>query len=106
MVGLTEIASATQAIDSTKRNIIGLVGRFYDPLGILSSVVVRFKMFFQEFCKAQLDWDQPLTDSLLGRRNSLKSSLGKGTAYFPSQLLLRQNLRRGHLLHPGGFCDV
>ena len=40
VVSLTEIASATQAIDPTKRNIVGLVGRFYDPLGILSPVVV------------------------------------------------------------------
>ena len=36
VVGLTEIVSAAQAIDPTKCTIIGLVGRFYDPLGILS----------------------------------------------------------------------
>ena len=40
VVGLTKIASATQAIDPTKRSIIGRVGRFYVSLGILSLVVV------------------------------------------------------------------
>ena len=55
MVSLNKIASGAQAINPTKRNIVSLVGRLYDPLGVLSPVMVRFNMFFQELYKAQID---------------------------------------------------
>ena len=45
VVSLTEIASAAQAIDPSKHNIVGLVKRFYQPLGILFPVVVRLRCF-------------------------------------------------------------
>jgi hypothetical protein len=72
---LEEIAATTRDLSPTKRNIIGLVGRFYDPLGFLAPIVVKFKMFFQELCGAKLEWDEPLSGGLLSRWNVLKSSL-------------------------------
>jgi len=39
-----------------------LVGRFYDPLGVLSPVVVSFKILIQEICESHVDWDQPLEE--------------------------------------------
>ena len=64
--------------EPTNRNIISLVGRFYDPLGLLAPVVIQFKIFFQELCEAKLEWDQVLPDSLLGKWHSLKSGLEEG----------------------------
>ena len=106
VVSLTEIASTAQAIDPTKRNIVGLVGKFYDPLGILSPVVVRFKIFLQELCKAQLHWDQPLIDSLLGRWNSLKSSLENAQPISVSRCYFGRISEEVISCTPCGFCDA
>ncbi len=59
------IASMATDLELTKRVILSLVGKFYDPLGFLSPVVIRFKVFLQEICEAQLNWDDPLTGELL-----------------------------------------
>ena len=63
VVTLDEIAETVKELEPTKRNIVALVGRIYDPLGILAPVVVCFKMFFQELCEAKCGWDQPLTNT-------------------------------------------
>ena len=78
VVNLDEIAAAARMLEPTKCNIISLVGRFYDPLGLLAPVVVRFKMFFQELCEAKLEWDHALPKALLGRWYSLRSSPEEG----------------------------
>ena len=57
-----DIACLAKELEPTKRHIVSIVGRFYDPLGFLSPVVVQFKMLFQQLCDSKLDWDQPLTD--------------------------------------------
>ena len=47
VVSLDEIAAIAQEFEPTKCNIVPLAGRIYDPLGVLSPVVVRLKMLFQ-----------------------------------------------------------
>ena len=54
-VNLDEIASAVTSLTPTKRNIISLVGMFYDPLRYLAPVVVHFKIILRELCKAKID---------------------------------------------------
>ena len=59
----------------TKRNAISLATRFYDPLGVISPVTVRFEQLFQKLCEKQLNWDEPLTKELLTEWESLTSDL-------------------------------
>ncbi len=46
-----EIAALTDLEEPTKRKIASTVGKFCDPLGFLSPVVVKFTMFFKELCE-------------------------------------------------------
>ena len=78
VVNLDEIASVARELEPTKRNIVSLVGKFYDPLGFLAPAVIQFKMFFQELCEAKLEWDQPLSSMLLEKWHSLRSGLEEG----------------------------
>ena len=55
-----EIASAAVVLEPTKRAIVSLVGRFYDPLALLSPIVIQFKVFLQEMCGLKMDWDESL----------------------------------------------
>ena len=50
--------------EPTKRNVVSIIGKFYDPLGFLAPVVIRFKRFFQKLCQQQLQWDEALPDAL------------------------------------------
>ena len=75
VISLDDIASAAMSLSPTKRNIVSLVGRFYDPLGYLTPIVVQFKLFLRELCKAKIDWDLILSGELMDSWNRLRSSL-------------------------------
>ena len=62
-------------LQPTKRNVVSLVGRFYDPLGFLSSVTIRFKILFQRLCHNKLRWDDNLPKELLREWNELTDDL-------------------------------
>jgi hypothetical protein len=49
----------------TKRNALSVVALISDFPGLLSPVVVCYKMFIQKLWQSQLQWDKPLTFPLL-----------------------------------------
>lgn len=71
---------ANNLLPITKRNIISFIGRFYDPLGFLTPITVRFKVFFQKLCQSKLDWDGPLPEHLVNEWRVLVSDLGEGVS--------------------------
>ena len=62
-------------MEPTKRQVVSLVSRFYDPLGILSPVIVPFKIFFHELSKLKQGWDQYLSGETLTRWKILLKGL-------------------------------
>ena len=64
---LDAVLESTATVESTKRVVISLIGRIYDPLGFLSPVTVRFKILMQELCKNKLGWDQLLDGDFAGQ---------------------------------------
>ena len=75
VISFGELASLTRHLIPTKRNLVSLAGKFFDPLGFLSPFVVSFKILLQDLCKAKITWEEPLADSLLERWKKLSSSL-------------------------------
>ena len=59
--------------EATKKNIIGIAAKIYDPIGILSPLTICFKMFFQQLCKAKLGWDDELNGELRSHWQHLTS---------------------------------
>ena len=51
----------------SKRSVLKVVAKLYDPLGLLSPLFTTIKVIFQELCKLKVDWDEPLTDNLKSR---------------------------------------
>lgn len=47
---LHDIASHALNLEPTKRAVVGIACRFYDPIGFVAPITVRFKVFFQELC--------------------------------------------------------
>ena len=106
VIDLSELASHASKLDPTKRSIVGVASRVYDPVGLVSPVTIRFKVLFQELCQAKLGWDEPLTPDLLSKWQTLVSSLQKvqpisiPRCYFENFTLPVSSCR---LL---GFCDA
>ncbi|XP_070132576.1 uncharacterized protein [Drosophila bipectinata] len=48
----------------TKRQILSDVARIFDPLGLLSPIVVQFKIMFQRLWLLDLDWDSKLPPNI------------------------------------------
>ena len=49
----------------TKRAIPGATSKLYDPLDLLSPVIILSKIIFQAICKSMVDWDDPVDSFLL-----------------------------------------
>ena len=72
---LEDVAQMAKDLEPTKRHVVSVVGKFYDPLGFLSPVIVRFKILFQKLCESKVDWDQPLSGRLLEKWRCLIADL-------------------------------
>ncbi|RLU17691.1 hypothetical protein DMN91_009927 [Ooceraea biroi] len=52
------------SVTPTKRLILSRVAQLFDSLGWLSPITITGKIIIQRLWKAQVDWDEPLSDSL------------------------------------------
>ena len=60
---LSGIVELAKKYKPTKRNIVRLSGKFYDPLGYMSPITVQFKNMFQELCESKVGWDDEICTS-------------------------------------------
>jgi len=62
-----------QALEGTltKRKLLSITARFYDPLGLLSPVILPLKCMFQEICRLKIGWDEALSQDLTSRWKEL-----------------------------------
>ncbi|XP_028400806.1 uncharacterized protein LOC114523939 [Dendronephthya gigantea] len=66
-----EIQHYARMLPPTKRTVLRLVAKIFDPLGLLSAFTVKLKMMFQDICKHKVNWDDELQGSVRTRfRNS------------------------------------
>ena len=72
-----ELAEQARALEPTKRNVISLIGRFYDPIGFLAPIVVRYKVFMQSLCEAKIDWDDTIPEPLITQWRKLVLNLSE-----------------------------
>ena len=101
-----DIVSLATNLEPTKRNVVGLVGRFYDPLGFTAPVTIRFKILFQELCESKVEWDQLLTGRLLIKWNSLVANLQEGQPMSVPQSYLDSVDGEVMSYNLCAFCDV
>ncbi|UYV77734.1 hypothetical protein LAZ67_15002083 [Cordylochernes scorpioides] len=88
----------------SKRQLLSDISRIYDPLGWLSPVIISFKILFQTLWKQDLDWDDPLSESLCSHWRRVKMDLAmlnhiKIPRYISCKGLI-------HSLELHGFCDA
>ena len=99
-----EVAEAMEPLEPTKRNLVGITARFFDPLGIVSPVTVLFKMFCQQLCEAKVGWDDPLSDEFLNGWSQLLSMLKGANPISITRCVYR--LADPKVAQLVGFCDA
>ncbi|XP_015767737.1 PREDICTED: uncharacterized protein LOC107346459 [Acropora digitifera] len=57
---LSTLAKKADGLAVTKRSILKIAAGMYDPLGIISPVLVSVKVLFQELCSNKVEWDEEL----------------------------------------------
>ena len=48
----------------TKRAILGYMHSIFDPLGILTPILLNIKLLLRKICGLKLDWDEDIPESL------------------------------------------
>ena len=48
----------------TKRVLLSATARFFDPLGLVSPIILPLKLMFQKACCQEIGWDDPLPNEL------------------------------------------
>ncbi|XP_070196539.1 uncharacterized protein [Littorina saxatilis] len=59
----------TKATQVPKRGVLSTVASIFDPLGLVSPIILRGRQILQEACKEGISWDQDLPPSILTRWN-------------------------------------
>ena len=62
---LQELIDYSASLPSSKRSILKVTSKIFDPLGLLSPFVIRLKVLFQTLCKEGSHWDDPLQEEYL-----------------------------------------
>ena len=100
----SELSAAADNLQPTKRNVISLIGRIYDPLGFLAPFTIRFKILFQKLCQFKVDWDCDLPEELLKEWNTLLDDLKRAIPIsIPRSYHYRVEGSASYTLC--GFCD-
>ena len=63
------------ALSATKRWVLQLFAKIFDPVGLLTPFIVKMKIFFQQLCLAKIDWDAELKGEVLVKWKRLVQKL-------------------------------
>jgi len=67
----SELSKYASSLLLTKRSILKVTAKIYDPMGFLSPLVVEMKILFQELCIDKTNWDAELKGELLEQWKSI-----------------------------------
>ena len=95
----------TEKDPKTKRSLISLYSRVFDPMGLLTPFLMIPKLLFQELWARALDWDQPLDSDIENSWETWKQELANIDQIKVPRWLL-QNLSSIYKVELHGFGDA
>ena len=92
----------------TKRIILSTTAQFFDPLGLLSPVILPLKHIFQELCKLKINWDDNSLPEELSNRycNIIADMVEVDNIEINRSLLNGIELKDGNSIQIHGFADA
>ena len=101
-----DIVDVAEKAVTTKRRVMSIIGKLYDPIGFLSPVVIKFKVFFKELCLTNLEWDEELSGELLHKLQLLIRSLQEAPTFSIPQFYLHDINFENASFSLHGYCDA
>ena len=98
-----EVVKEGLSVPVSKRNILSISAKFYDPLGLISPIIVFFKVLFQELCTNDVSWDKPVKDSIRIKWTAYLEDLRTVRHIKVPRFLCGNEIPDSHSIH--GFCD-
>lgn len=75
LFNLSDLIDYVKSLPVTKRSLLRLTAKIFDPLGILSPFIIKLKILFQVMCLEKKVWDEPLQGEMLNKWNTIVSEL-------------------------------
>ncbi|XP_031330987.1 uncharacterized protein LOC116161684 [Photinus pyralis] len=86
----------------TKRSILSIVAKIFDPLGLLGPLTIRIKIILQRLWKNKLSWDEAVPWDIYIEWKRILNNLGNvGDIKLPRQVTIKNYDE----LELHGFCD-
>ena len=87
----------------TKRRCLGLVGQLWDPIGLMLSVAIKFRIDLQELWSSGHDWDENLPASIQNKWKENVQTMNHMLAFECDRKLKPSHAIGVPQVH--GFCD-
>ena len=103
----SNFVTAAENKSVTKRTVLSTTARFFDPIGLLSPVIVPLKVIFQKICQLKIDWDDILPPDISNEWLQIVKNIAKVKSIDIPRFVLRDVLLDNNTaiqLH--GFCDA
>ena len=75
MFSFADLMAFINALPATKRSLLKITAKIFDPLGFLSPFVIRVKILFQLLYSDRIDWDELLQGIVLEHWTSVLTEL-------------------------------
>ena len=100
-----ELTKYAKSLPPSKRSLLRVTAKIFDPLGLLAPFVIRLKVLFQLLCTNQCAWDDPLQGELHDQWTRVLSELTSISRIRIPRCYFRLNSNPSNVqLH--GFCDA
>ena len=60
-IDLVDIVKSSENLPVTKRTVLKVTARVYDPLAWISPILIEMKLLFQKLCQSKEYWDEELS---------------------------------------------
>ena len=102
------LIESSNHIIPTKRNLLILIAKFYDPIGLIQPIIIKLKVLFQEVCVTHADWDIEISEQLKDKFDFIVKFVKTVTAVKVSRCYFYDIVPRDYIvsyeLH--GFSDA
>lgn len=87
----------------TKRSILSAASKIFDPLGLLSPIIIKTKILLQKLWSSGIDWDEPVPCNLKEEWKQMSSQFALISSLIFPRCVIAKN---AHSIELHGFCDA